>query len=134
MSLEEMLNDLPQTCDVGAKKNSKGHAEHWIGYKLHLDSADGCIPISAILTSASVHDSQLAIPLAIITARRIINLYDLMDAAYDVSGILEHSRSLRHVPIVDKNPRRNKELAQEKNAESKRQKLIHMASPEKHSL
>jgi hypothetical protein len=130
MSLEEMLKDLPQRCDIGTKKNSKGHAEHWIGYKLHLDSADGCIPMSAILTSASVHDSQVAIPLATITSQRVINLYDLMDSAYDVPGILDHSRSLGHVPIVDKNPRRNKELAHEKNAESKRQKLIHMESPE----
>jgi hypothetical protein len=130
MSLEEMLKDLPQTCDVGAKKNSKGNAEYWIGYKLHLDSADGCVPISAILTSASVHDSQVAIPLATITAQRVINLYDLMDAAYDVSGILDHSRSLGHVPIVDKNSRRDKELAQERISESKRQKLIHMESPE----
>ena len=131
MSLEEMLKDLPQTCDIGTKKNSKGHAEHWIGYKLHLDSADGCMPISAILTSASVHDSQAAIPLATITAQRVTNLYDLMDAAYDVPGILDHSKSLGHVPIVDKNPRRNKEMAQEKKAESKRQKLIHMESPER---
>jgi hypothetical protein len=130
MSLEMMLKELPQMCDIGTKKNSKGHAEYWIGYKLHLDSADGCIPISAVLTSASVHDSQVAIPLATITAQRVTSLYDLMDAAYDVPGILDHSRSLGHVPIVDKNPRRNKELAQEKSAESKRQKLIHMESPE----
>ena len=54
-----------------------------------------------------------------------------MDAAYDVSGILDHSKSLGHVPLVDKNPRRDKELALEMEAESKRQKLIHMVSPEK---
>jgi transposase len=130
MSLEEMLKDLPQTCDVGAKKNSKGHAEYWIGYKLHIDSADGCVPISAILTSASVHDSQVAIPLAIMTAQRVTIRYDLMDSAYDVPEILDHSRSLGHVPLVDKNPRRDKTLAQELEAESKRQKLIHMESPE----
>lgn len=74
MSLEEMLKDLPTACDIGTKKNSKGHAEHWIGYKLHLDTGDGCIPISAILTSASVHDSQVAIPLAAMTAKRVVNL------------------------------------------------------------
>ena len=74
MSLDEMLKELPQTCDIESKKNSQGHVEHWIGYKLHLDSADGCIPISAILTSASVHDSQVAIPLATMTAQRITNL------------------------------------------------------------
>jgi hypothetical protein len=34
------------------------------GYKLHIHLADGGIPISCVLTSASVHDSQVAIPLA----------------------------------------------------------------------
>ena len=130
MTLEEMIKDLPARCDIGTKKNSKGHCEHWIGYKLHLDSADGGIPISAILTSASVHDSQVAIPLATTTARRVTNLYDLMDAAYDVPGILQHSKSLGHVPLVDKNPRADKALATELEAEARRQKLIHMESPE----
>ena len=131
MTLEEMLTDLPKHCNIGTKKNSKGHVEYWIGYKLHLDIADGCIPISAILTSASLHDSQVAIPLATITAQRVTNLYDLMDSAYDVPGIIEHSRSLGHVPLVDKNPRRNKALADELHAEEKRQTLINMKSPEK---
>lgn len=131
MSLEEMLEDLPKGCAIGTKKNSKGHAEHWIGYKLHLDTADGCVPISAILTSASVHDSQVAIPLATMTAKRVINLYDLMDAAYDVPGISNHSCSLGHVPLIDKNPRRDKSLAKELEAEAKRQKLINMKPSEK---
>jgi len=64
MTLDEMLNDLPMFCDVGTKRNSKGYKETWIGYKLHIDAADGQIPISCILTAASVHDSQVAIPLA----------------------------------------------------------------------
>ena len=131
MSLEAMMAELPKMCNIGTKKNSKGHSEHWIGYKLHLDVGDGCVPISAILSSASLHDSQVAIPLATMTAARVTNLYDLMDAAYDVPGILEHSRSLGHVPLVDKNPRRNKTLAEEMKAESKRQKLIGFESPEK---
>ena len=33
------------------QKNSKGYAESWCGYKLHLDVIDGDIQISAILTS-----------------------------------------------------------------------------------
>ena len=37
---------------------------YWSGYKLHLDVADGQIPISAVLTSAHVHASQVAIPLS----------------------------------------------------------------------
>src|ERR1700747_1993619 len=79
MSLAAMLADLPKHCTVGTKRNAKGHTTSWIGYKLHLDVADGDIPISSLLTSASLHDSQAAIPLATITAGRVINLYDLMD-------------------------------------------------------
>ncbi len=62
MTLSQMLADLPQHCDVGVKRNAKGHQETWIGYKLHIDTADGDIPVSCVLTSASVHDSQVAIP------------------------------------------------------------------------
>ena len=124
MSYEEMMEDLSKNCNVGTKKNSKGYKESWIGYKLHLDSADGGVPISAILTSASVHDSQVAIPLATITASRVTNLYDLMDAAYDVKGIVDHSRALGHIPLIDENPRSNKELAKEMAEERKRQKFI----------
>lgn len=107
MTLAEMLSDLPTQCDVGCKRNSQGRVETWRGYKLHLDVADGQIPVSAVLTSASVHDSQVAIPLAILTARRVTNLYDLMDAAYDSKLIREHSRSLAHVPIIETVGRRN---------------------------
>jgi len=73
-----MLDELPRQCDIGAKKSSKGHQQYWRGYKLHLDVADGQIPISAVLTSASVHDSQVAIPLATMTAGRVTSLYDVM--------------------------------------------------------
>ena len=62
MTIEEMLEDLPQSCDVGAKKNSKGCRKTRIGYKLHIDAADGHIPVSCVLTSASAHDSQVALP------------------------------------------------------------------------
>jgi hypothetical protein len=104
--LEAMLADLPQQCDIGAKKNSQGHEHYWRGYKLHLDVADGQVPISAVLTSASVHDSQVAIPLMTMTSRRVVYLYDLMDSAYDADGLHAHSRKLNHVPIVAPHPRR----------------------------
>ena len=103
MTLEQMLNDLPRACDSGSKRNSKGYPEFWSGYKLHLDAADGQIPISCILTSASLHDSQVALPLATMTAQRVTNLYDLMDAAYDIQAIRNHSLSLGHQPIIDYN-------------------------------
>src|SRR5271167_4078711 len=105
MSLAEMLADLPTHCAVGTKRNAKGHTTSWVGYKLHLDVADGDIPISAVLTSASLHDSQAAIPLATMTASRVINLYDLMDSAYDAPEIKAKSLALGHVPIIDPHPR-----------------------------
>jgi hypothetical protein len=110
MSLSEMLNDLPKACDVGTKKNSKGYKVSWTGYKLHIDVADGGIPMSAVLTSASTHDSQVAIPLARMTSERVINLYDVMDSAYDVPQIHDMSRQLGHIPLIDTNPRRDQAL------------------------
>ena len=119
-----MLDDLPTDCDVGMKKDSKGYKSTWVGYKLHIDVADGQIPISCLLTSASLHDSQAAIPLATLSAERTTNLYDLMDAAYDAEPIRQHSRSLGHVPLIDTNPRRNKALAEELRTEARRLKNL----------
>jgi hypothetical protein len=124
MTLDQMLADLPRHCDVGVKRNARGHQETWIGYKLHIDTADGDIPVSCILTSASVHDCQVAIPLASMTAQRVVNLYDLMDSAYDAAEIKEHSRALGHVPIIDVNPRRSVALKEELKQEEKRRALV----------
>jgi len=105
-TLAEMLADLPMACGIGTKPNAKGHTTSWIGYKLHIDTGDADIPVSCLLTSASLHDSQAAIPLATITASRVKSLYDLMDSAYDAPEIRDKSRALGHVPIIDANPRR----------------------------
>ena len=70
-----------------------------------LDMADCGIPVSALLTSASMHDSLAAMPLSLMSAQRV-NCYDLMDAAYCSDILREHSRSLGHVPLIDHNPRR----------------------------
>ena len=103
--LAQNLVDLPDACDWGRKKNSKGKVEDWKGYKLHLDVIDGDIPISAILTSASTHDSQAAIPLAQMSAERVTNFYDLMDSAYDAKEIHQFSKQLGHRAIIDPNRR-----------------------------
>jgi len=124
LTVPMMLADLPQRCDVGVKRNAKGHQESWIGYKLHIDTADGEIPISCVLTSASVHDSQVAIPLATMTAARVTSLYDLMDSAYDVAAIKQHSRDLGHVPIIDTNPRATTGLKLELAQEATRQRQV----------
>jgi IS5 family transposase len=102
MSLEEMLAELPRACNIGCKPNSKGKKQFWTGYKLHLDVADGHIPISCLLTSASLNDNQAAVPLAMLTAQRVTSCYDLMDAGYDCEAIREHSRKLGHVPIINR--------------------------------
>ena len=124
MTLPEMLADLPQSCAVGTKRNAKGYQESWIGYKLHIDAADGGIPLSCILTSASVNDSQVAIPLATMTAERVTNLYDLMDAAYDAAEIRAHSESLGHVPIIDVNPRNSAALKRDLQQEAKARRTL----------
>ncbi len=130
MTLTAMLDDLPRNCDVGTKRNSKGHQTSWIGYKLHIDSADGGIPVSCLLSSASMHDSQAAIPLAEITAKRVWNCYDLMDSAYDAPQIHTHSRGMGHVPIIDVNPRGNVERKQTLAAEDKAWATIHLQRAE----
>lgn len=130
MTKQTMLEDLPTDCAVGTKKNSKGYKETWIGYKLHIDVADGQIPISCILTSASLHDSQAAIPLATLSAERTTSLYDLMDAAYDAEEIRQHSRSLGHIPLIDINTRGNKALKEELEMEAQSLKRIGFQLPE----
>ena len=124
-NLSQMLADLPTACDVGCKKNSKGYKETWTGYKLHIDVACGQIPVSCVLTSASVHDSQVAIPLMTMTSARVAYLYDLMDAAYDAAAIHDQSRTLGHAPIVDRNFRADHQAKAEWGREVERLKLIH---------
>jgi hypothetical protein len=99
-TVEEMLDGISTTCDIGGKKGNNGHTKWWRGYKLHLDVADGNIPISALITSASVHDSQVAIPLIHMTSDRVTYLYDVMDSAYDAKGIRTASEQRNHQPVI----------------------------------
>lgn len=103
--LDEMLDDIPTTCERGTKCNAQGYKVSWNGYKLHLDTACCGVPIAALLSSASMHDSRAAIPLSLMSAARVTNLYDVMDAAYCSLDLHEHCRSLGHVPLIDHNPR-----------------------------
>jgi hypothetical protein len=112
-TLSQQMAALSQACSIGTKKSSKGHQQYWRGYKLHLDVADGQIPISALLTGASVHDSQAAIPLMTMSTQRVTYLYELMDSAYDARAIREHSLALGHRPITD-HPRRRRKVGESK--------------------
>src|SRR2546425_8257587 len=86
---EEAFAELPKVCDFGVKADTHGKRHFWVGYKEHIDWTDNGLPLSARITSASVHDSQVAIPLAKLTASKRTVLYELMDAAYDVNEIHE---------------------------------------------
>jgi len=77
-----------------------------------------------------VHDSQAAIQLAQITARRVTNLYDLMDSAYDARAIHEQSRSLGHIPLIDVHPRSEQGLKAELQSEQKRRHRLNFNDAE----
>ena len=109
-TLAQMIKDIPTACDRGTKCNAQGYKISWNGHKLHLDTADCGVPIAAVLSSASMHDSLAAIPLSLISAERVTHLYDLMDAAYCSTELRDHSRSLGHVPLIDHNPRRGEKV------------------------
>ena len=70
-----------------------------------MTKSGGAVPLNAATSSASVHDSQLAIPMARITARRARSLYDLMDSAYDAEAIRQVCKEIDHVAIIDPNKR-----------------------------
>jgi len=127
MTVPEMLADLPTHCSIGAKCNAKGYNTSWVGYKLHVATADGDIPAACLLTSAHVHDSQVAIPLAKITAGLLTSCYDLMDSAYDHPQIAAHSQALGHVPIIEHQTRRGEKPAIEAEARAKMHANYHNA-------
>ena len=126
---EEMLALLSTECNAGVKKNSKGNKETWVGGKLHIAAVDGDIPVTAIFTSASVHDSSVALPLIKETSGKLNYLYDLLDAGYDADIIREYSKTFGHRPIIDINPKNSKKLKAQialAKEEKEKFKFLHM--------
>ena len=105
---DESINALNKNCAWGCKKNSQGNVSFWKGYKLHLDVTDTGFPVTAVVTGANVHDSQLAIPMEKLTAQRVQYCYSLMDSAYDAKTIEQFIRDCGHIPIIDPNCRKDK--------------------------
>lgn len=101
--------ELDCACAWGCKKNSQGNVSFWKGYKLHLDVTDLGIPVTAVVTGANVHDSQLAIPMEKWTERKITYLYSVMDSAYDARPIADYVEGMGRVPLIDPNKRRGGE-------------------------
>jgi IS5 family transposase len=103
------LKELDTDCAWGCKKNSQGNVSFWKGYKLHLDVTDLGIPVTAIVTGANIHDSQVAIPMEKLTERKITFLYSVMDSAYDAAPIKNYIDGKGRVPLIDPNKRRGNE-------------------------
>jgi Transposase domain (DUF772)/Transposase DDE domain len=103
-TLANNTQDMPAVhCNYGCKQNSQGNKDYWKGYKLHLSTGDGGIPLAAYLSSASMHDSQAAIILEQSVAERTQAVfYQLKDSAYDAQAIRAHSEKMGSVPIIEK--------------------------------
>lgn len=127
--LDKIIEDLPKSCDKGMKKSAQGYTMIWKGYKLHTAIDDNCIPLAAILTSASTNDCEVAIPLGKKSEQVVLNLYDLMDAAYDHPEIKMQSFITGRVPIIDKCPA-NKIQKIEKAKEKERRKSLNFQTAE----
>lgn len=97
--LPEILESLPKAFNCGSKKGSRGNLSQWFGYKLHVDVCDDGIPISCILTSASVNDNQCSVPLEMMTNSRVKSLYTLADKGYDSVDLRRHVESFGKVPL-----------------------------------
>jgi IS5 family transposase len=101
------LDGIDKECAWGCKKNSEGNVSFWKGYKLHLDVSDTGFPLTALVTGANVHDSQLAIPMEQLTEGKVHFCYSLMDNAYDSATIDEYIRGRGRIPIIDPNKRKD---------------------------
>jgi hypothetical protein len=92
-TLAQRLKEIPRACDRGTKCNAQGYKVSGNDTNLHLDTADGGVPIAAVLSSASMHDRLASIPPSLISAQRVTHLYDLMDVAYCRAELRDPSSS-----------------------------------------
>jgi transposase len=122
-SARNSLSKLEKDCSWGCKKNSQGKVSWWKGYKLHLDVTDTGLPVTAIVTSANVHDSQVAIPMEKLTEKKVQHLYSLMDAAYDAQPIYNYIKGSSRIPLIDPNKRKGSHEKSFDPAEKQRYKI-----------
>ncbi|MBX9867223.1 MAG: transposase [Burkholderiales bacterium] len=106
-STQEIILDLPSVCNFGTKKNSNGKGYSWKGYKLHAVVNEYNVPVAALVTSASVHDSLCAIPLFRIAESRVDGLYYLMDKGYDAVAIRDEISEAGKIALIDFKANRN---------------------------
>jgi hypothetical protein len=80
----------------------------WKGYKLQPWRKRCGIPITAVVTGANVHDSQVAIPMEKLTASRVTHLYSPMDCARDAADIRSWISACGRKAIIEPNKRGGK--------------------------
>ncbi len=107
--VRQFLSTLEDKCSITGKKNSKGHMQWRIGYKVHLAVDDSGIPVSFFVSGASVHDSRVAIPLLRLARERCSFLYSLMDGGYSSKDIESFAKELGVVSVIDFKADRNGE-------------------------
>jgi len=101
-SFETSLGKLELRCSVTAKQNSKGKKQWFIGYKAHLATDDYGVPMSFAVTGASVHDSQVAVPLMKKTRETADFLYALLDKGYVSPVINDYVDMIGRKAIIDR--------------------------------
>ena len=106
---EANMAELPVECGWGCKRDSQEKRMQWKGGKIHAAVTRDGVPIAVKYTSASLHDSQVMVPLAQQAAARVPHLFDLADAAYDAEPIRAACAELGTVAVSDANPRRSAE-------------------------
>ena len=111
MKLPEMLADLPGNV-FGREEGQPWKYPLLVRVQTALGCGRRADSDQRMLTSASVHDSQVAIPLATLSTQRVTYCYELMDAAYEAHHITEQSRQLGHVPIVIPRHRGDRKVSQ----------------------
>ena len=105
--VRQFLATIEDGCSITGKKNSKGHMQWRIGYKVHLAVDDLGIPVSFFVSGACVHDSRVAIPLLRLANERCTFLYSLMDGGYSSKDIESFVKELGAVPVIDFKADRN---------------------------
>ncbi|MDA3799693.1 MAG: transposase, partial [Kiritimatiellae bacterium] len=123
LSAEDGLALVNSNAAWGGKRNSAGKYSYWKGYKLHRVVTDYGLPVTALVSGANVHDSQLAIPMEQISSSRINYCYSLMDSAYNSPIIENVCESLGHVAIIDPKKLKNKEKTPLEPAKAERYKI-----------
>ena len=101
-SFEASLAKLEMRCSLTAKQNSKGKKQWFIGYKAHLATDDHGVPMSFAVTGASVHDSQVAVPLMKKTRETADFLYALLDKGYVSPVINDYVDMIGRKAIIDR--------------------------------